>query len=86
MFPEALVEECLILSLGEIELSGKEYRRLRSRKREEGARVPKSPSRANANDYTFLPLNHSSLLKFHRFPVVHWAGDQVFNIGVFRDI
>lgn len=27
MFPEALVEDCLIPSLGETELSGKEYRK-----------------------------------------------------------
>lgn len=52
MFPEALVEDCLIPSLGETELSGKEYRKAEKQEERKRGQSPKTPSRANTNDYT----------------------------------
>lgn len=43
MFPEALVEDCLIPSLGETELSGKEYSKAEKQEEKRRGQSPKIP-------------------------------------------
>lgn len=50
--------------------------------KEEGARIPISPSKVHPHDWRPLSRPHS--LKVHHFPVVVWTGDQAFNTWVFE--